>query len=308
MLRAGVDERQNQWRIHAMKIANMFAMAIFVVSSLPSIARQTGTANQQGTTTSPAATQGNGSAAANPSANPAAAPQSISAGTPAAATASTVTPEMRPVNGELVSKLDSKSARTGDSVVVKTVQAVKTADGTEIPKGSKLVGHVTAVQAHSQANENSEMAIQFDHAELKGGQSVPIQSVIKSVSPPAGDTSTSVPDMMSAPTGAAAGGGGGMSGSRSNSASAGVASPTVAQLNAGMGSPNTPAAGTVVGKSGDDPIRTTAIPGVFLASHEPGQSPEGASTSSGTLFAAKSDIHLDGGTQMALEVSAAAAR
>jgi len=38
--------------------------------------------------------------------------------------------EMSPVNGELVSKLDSKTAKTGDSVVVQTKASVKTADGT----------------------------------------------------------------------------------------------------------------------------------------------------------------------------------
>src|SRR5580698_8134583 len=52
---------------------------------------------------------------------------------------------MSPVNVELVNKLDSKTAKTGDDVVVKTKSAVKTSDGTEIPKGSKLMGHVLAV-------------------------------------------------------------------------------------------------------------------------------------------------------------------
>ena len=76
---------------------------------------------------------------------------------------------MSPVNGELVSKLDSKTAKTGDSVVVQTKASVKTPDGTEIPKGSKLVGHVIAAQP-SEAGENSQVALQFDHIELKGGQ------------------------------------------------------------------------------------------------------------------------------------------
>jgi hypothetical protein len=34
-----------------------------------------------------------------------------------------------------VSKLDSKTAKTGDSVVIQTNTSVKTADGTEIPNG-----------------------------------------------------------------------------------------------------------------------------------------------------------------------------
>jgi hypothetical protein len=42
---------------------------------------------------------------------------------------------MSPVNGELVSKLESKTAKIGDSVVLQTNAPVKTADGIEILKG-----------------------------------------------------------------------------------------------------------------------------------------------------------------------------
>ncbi len=77
--------------------------------------------------------------------------------------------ELKPVSGELVNKLDSKSARQGDSVVVKTKENVTTG-GAEIPKGSKLVGHVTNVQPRGEGKENSQIAIQFDRAELKDGQ------------------------------------------------------------------------------------------------------------------------------------------
>ena len=93
---------------------------------------------------------------------------------------------MQPVKSELVSKLDSKTAKAGDSVVVKTKEPVKTADGIVIPKGSKLVGRVTTVQSHSHGSKNSAVAICFDHAELKGGKTMPIESVIKSVAPPEG--------------------------------------------------------------------------------------------------------------------------
>src|SRR5207302_10865893 len=58
--------------------------------------------------------------------------------------------------------------------------AVKTADGTEIPKGTKLVGRVVGAQA-STAGDTSQVAVAFDHAELAGGQNVPIQSQIQSI-------------------------------------------------------------------------------------------------------------------------------
>jgi len=225
---------------------------------------------------------------------------------------STATPaEMRPVNGELVGKLDSKSAKTGDSVVVKTTKAVKTAEGEEIPKRSKLVGQVTAVKPHSQGNENGELAVRFDHAELKGGSSVPIQSVIESVAPSENDAANNpannAPAMMRTPMGGGAPGSGGtgsMAGTRpSVPVGTGAANESVNGMGAGQGSAtgNNGAAGQVVGKVGDQPIRTTSIPGVLLASN----APSGASKFSGVFLSAKSDVHLSGGTQMVLEIAAA---
>ena len=55
---------------------------------------------------------------------------------------------MSSVSGELEGKLDSKTAKVGDRVVLKTTEKVQTSDGTVIPRGSRLVGHVTQVQAH----------------------------------------------------------------------------------------------------------------------------------------------------------------
>src|ERR1700761_7696151 len=46
----------------------------------------------------------------------------------------TATAQMTPINGELVSKLDSKTAKTGDDIVVQTRTSIKTPEGTEIPK------------------------------------------------------------------------------------------------------------------------------------------------------------------------------
>ena len=77
--------------------------------------------------------------------------------------------QLKPVTGELVSKLDSKSAKQGDSVVVKTSEDLKFPGGAEIPRGSKLVGHVTNVQARGDGKENSQIAIQFDRAEVTEG-------------------------------------------------------------------------------------------------------------------------------------------
>lgn len=69
----------------------------------------------------------------------------------------------------------------------------------------------------------------------------------------------------------------------------------------GSATGNSASSGQVVGKLGNDPIRTTAIPGILLASNTPGE----AAKFSGVFVAPKSDVHLSGGTQLVLEVAAA---
>src|SRR6202789_2118458 len=152
-----------------MKTGTALATTLFALASVPLLAQQPPTAPQ-------------------PPSSPAASPAS-----PAV--------EMSPVSGELVGKLDSKTAKAGDSVVVQTKTSVNTADGTEIPKGSKLVGHVVAVRP-SGSGDNSQVALQFDHIELKGGQSMPVHSHIQSISP-AGGAASSTEAMAASTPGAA---------------------------------------------------------------------------------------------------------
>ena len=200
-----------------------------------------------------------------------------------AASTEASTVEMSPVNGQLVSKLDSKAAKAGDSVVIETKQSVKTADGTEIPKGSKLVGRVMGVHP-SGAGENSQVVLQFDHLELKGGQSVLVHSQIQAIAPAEGAASTT--SSASSATGAPQGPGG-----NPGAAPAGGA----------------PAAGTVVARNGNIAISTTSIPGVLVANNAPGQQDPRMAQASSILLGAKQDIQLEGGTQMVVGLSATGA-
>ncbi|MFZ1937452.1 MAG: hypothetical protein WBE56_12790 [Terracidiphilus sp.] len=93
--------------------------------------------------------------------------------------------EMTSVSAELDGKLDSKSAKVGDRVTLKTTDKVQISDGTVIPRGSHLVGHITQVQAHSGDRVIAQVAIAFDHFELKNGQSVAVHSLIRTVRPSA---------------------------------------------------------------------------------------------------------------------------
>lgn len=236
------------------------------------------------------------------------------------------TVQLQLITGELQDKLDSKSAKQGDSVVLKTREDVRIPDGTAIPKGSKLVGHITNVQARGNGKENSQITLQFDHAELKGGASLPIESVLESVAPSAGEnmmtnSSSGMAPMQPMPGTAATP----SNGSTASSPSAGSAPSAGNSANNGVNqnttndhpglapgatgqSPdqnpasNMPAPGSIVARNGNVAIRTTSIPGVLIANNINGQP---FSNASGMLLGARRDIKLDGGSQMVVAVAAA---
>lgn len=244
--------------------------------------------------------------------------------------------QLKPVAGELVDKLDSKSAKQGDSVVIKTEENLQISEGTEIPRGSKLIGHVTNVQARGEGHENSQIAIQFDRAEIKGGQSLAIESVIQSVAPATGSegmsgvsnppgsygssaASSNVPTgtmgstagAMGSPSGAGSAGAvsspnGGMNQNTMNDRQ-GLASNSTMQAGAADQNTSAPAAsnpapGNIVARNGNVAIHTTSVPGVLLANDIHGLP---FSNASGMLLGARRDVHLDGGTRLVLAVAMA---
>ena len=248
-----------------MKTCTALVTGIFALASFPLWAHQAAPADQPNST----ATQQTPTETAPPA-------------SPSPSEAATAAP-MSPVNGELVNKLDSKTAKSGDSVVVQIKKGIKTPDGTEIPKGSKVVGHVIAVRP-SQSGQNSQMMLVFDRVELKGGKAMPVHSQIQSIAPADGAASATGSASPSAPNGAGAAQPSG--GAAQSTGGAGPASAA----NGG------PAPGTLVGQSGAIAIRTTSIPGVLVANNAPGQQDPRMADVSSILLGARGDIDLDGGT------------
>ncbi len=277
-----------------MNTARTLAIAALAMASLPLLAQQAG-APQSGSPDQQPAT----SAPASPA-------QSQQQMAPPIAATSPV--QLSSVNGELVDKLDTKTAKNGDAVVIKTKENVKTADGTEIPKGSKLVGRVTGVKPIGEGNQNSQVALQFDHVELKGGQNLPIHAEIQSLSTTDSDSAGSSTAMASPGGGtsapAAAAPSGSMNGSTNATASSAPSQPQTTQAQATTGAEAGPAPGTIVARTGNIAIRTTSVPGVLLATNEPGQQDPRLAQSSGILLGPKHDVHLDSGTKVVMGVAA----
>jgi hypothetical protein len=217
---------------------------------------------------------------------------------------------LSPVTAELTSKLDSKSAKAGDSVVLKTTENATMADGTVIPKGSKIVGHVTEAQPYVANSDNGRVTLQFDQAQLKSGQSMPIKSAIQTITPAGGSTADSVSSMPAgggsaapAPSGGASPGGAG-SAAGSAPARSTQSAPSPGMTDSAGASSGGPAPGTTVARNGNVVIKTSAVPGVLVASSVNGQP---FSNASGALLSARQDVHLDGGTKMVLALATSSA-
>src|SRR5260370_12651179 len=83
------------------------------------------------------------------------------------------------INAALNTSVDSKKAKSGEQITAHTTEAVKSTDGrTILPKGTKLVGHVTQASARSNGQGAALLAIQFDKAVLKYRQAVPLTNVL----------------------------------------------------------------------------------------------------------------------------------
>jgi hypothetical protein len=85
------------------------------------------------------------------------------------------------INAELNSSLDSKKAKEGEAVTARTTEAVNENGKTVLPRGTKLVGHVTRSSARAKGDGESALAIQFDHAMLKHGREIPLDVTIQAL-------------------------------------------------------------------------------------------------------------------------------
>jgi len=198
------------------------------------------------------------------------------------------------VSAQLTRSINSRHAKVGDEVVAKTTENARLADGTRLPKGSRLIGHVTQVQAKSRAEHDGELAFSFDHAILRNGREVPIHAVMESVSAP---RPPSISDDAMAQGDAGAGpamGGGGMRGGVSRGGGllggggggvvGGAAAPVGDALNGTAGAAGNLAGNTASGlnAAGNGAVNSAASLGRNSA--DLGGSAEGDSGLSGRAF------------------------
>jgi hypothetical protein len=226
------------------------------------------------------------------------------------------------IDAVLTKSLDSKKVKEGDEVTAKTTQAVKGTGEATIPKGSKLIGHVTKVSSRAKGDSESSLGILFDRAEIGKGRAVPIHAVIQALASARQNTSAAM-DMGGEQPGEMPGPGY-PSGAGASSSNGGVVGGTVNGVGHTVG--NT--AGTLgqtagnvgggaVGAAEGGVNQTSETAGATMNSTLnansrgaiglPGytlQSVSGASTQGSVIESTGKNVKLDSGTQMVLRVIA----
>ena len=86
---------------------------------------------------------------------------------------------------ELTTAVKAKKAKVGDTISAVTVTPVTLANGTVLPAGSKVTGHVRQVEADSGDSHTSLIAISFEEAAVKKGETVPLNCFVRAALMPA---------------------------------------------------------------------------------------------------------------------------
>src|SRR5712691_6609105 len=219
------------------------------------------------------------------------------------------------IEAALSSPVDARKNKEGDQVVARTTQAVKSDGQVVIPKGSRLVGHVTQAKAKAKGESQSALGIVFDRAVLKNGQEVPLHVVIQALAAAEGSAST--------PLGAAdtmgSVGGSGRAGSSGGGVVSGVGSTvgsTAGAVTSTGGAAGSTATGAV-GATANTAASTTGAAGrgaaAALSSSSTGviglqglalNSEVSSATQGSLIVSSTKNVHLDSGTRMVLRVAA----
>src|SRR5438477_2669257 len=217
-------------------------------------------------------------------------------------------------NAALSSPIDSKKCKPGDPVNAHSTEAVKSEGKTVIPKGSKLVGHVTQASARGKGESESSLGIVFDKAILKNGQEIPLNAGIQAIASAQSSASAAGSDLdaFGGAGASAAGSGRGALGGVTSAAggAAGAVTNTAANVGGAAGGAVNSAAnaggsiagasrGAVGGLNAAGQL-TSNSQGVFGLNGLNLSAAVSNSTQGSVITYAGKQVHLDSGTRMLL--------
>jgi hypothetical protein len=202
---------------------------------------------------------------------------------------------------QLIRTIDAKKAKPGDEVVARVTMDLKTTSGeVVVPKDTKVVGHVTEAQARNKEQKESQVAIAFDHAVLKGADVSLPMSIQAVIAPPGSNANNGSNDQgaSSAPTSSAPASPAGNS--RSGSGSMGSAGQTQPSTNA---TPNAAGEGTPAPKEANARPQITGntqgVVGISNLKLEPAKTAAQGSV----LSSEKNNVKVESGTMLLLKVN-----
>jgi len=124
----------------------------------------------------------------------------------AAKSADVQTPNVAPLIGagtgvvaELSNNINAKKAKPGDRVKAQVTQDVLYRGRIVMRVGTKLIGHVQAAKPFTKEEQESQLNIVFDKAELKGGGEVALMGSIRALAPTVNVSMVDRPDQMAMP-------------------------------------------------------------------------------------------------------------
>ena len=89
------------------------------------------------------------------------------------------------VLAELTRSVNTKKVQPGDVVKAAVTQDVLIHGQIVIPRGSKLIGHITEAKARSHNDKESLLGLIFDKVLLKGGREIDLSGTVGALAPPA---------------------------------------------------------------------------------------------------------------------------
>jgi hypothetical protein len=232
----------------------------------------------------------------------------IQAQTASAAATSQAAPQEEPmlapgtvVGAELSKGIDAKKAKVGQEVVAKSLIDLRDPNGNiVIPRGAKLVGHVTQVKAASKQDPQSSLGLLFDKAQPKHGQEVGMHAAIQALTgPPPSPVTPAESGPPSASAGGPMGGAqpgtspGGRSGGGIPSGASDGQGPYGNMGGGNMGAPESGAGSAPALNANSHGV--IGLPNLTL-------SPQPSPTEGSVISSSHGNVRLDGGTMMVLRV------
>jgi len=208
------------------------------------------------------------------------------------------------IPAELAKSVDAKKAKPGDQVVAKTTQDMLANGRVVVPRGAKILGHVTQAKAREKGETESTLGIAFDKILMKDGREVPLNASIQALA-----AAQNTAALNSEPIAEPAGAPGGMGPTRSSNSgviggtaqTAGNVAGTATSAAGNVGSAAGSTVGSATGAATNARLNTNSqgvvgLSGLSLSG--------GAESAQGAVISSQNkNVKLDSGTQMMLRVN-----